>query len=710
MTVTTGLSHKLLEQIQIAHLPSLPQAVLSLLQACEKDDVSFEELSAIINTDSGLSSQMLLVANSPVYRALNKFTTVESTLVRLGLDVIKTIALTTSARQFFSRFRGLSSASYRQFWHESLICANVARVLAHLTSYNTPDEAYVSGLFHKVGKLVLGVSFPTEYKELSLKAENDAALADMEREYFGNSHPEVGAWYINQWHIESFMDDAVLYQLEPLEDVVDAHHLVRLIYLASLITHHSNDQTAIAEAAERLFGLTKGVIKDVQSQAMEMVENVLDSQGIDLSIPPAPEDELFDKDLLTDALDETELKLVNKVQQNVLLDGVRQHMSRVGSVDALLKSIDQSVRILFGVPDQMFFLLDPDGESLRGRSLEETDPRGNELTISMREGKSLVSTTLHSRSPLDSITQAAESGLSVVDRQIISLLGTEQLICLPMLNNGETIGCLVLGVSERRLESLWDQDGLLMAFASEAGGLLSDIVSRRSHDQQVEAEYQARARQVIHEANNPLGILRNYLQVLSGKLEEGHPALNDLRIIGEEVDRVGGIIRRLADTPEEMQEGSVDINALISDVLTVFQDSLFIPRDIKISVDIDEALPPIVSRANSLKQVVINLIKNAVEAMGETGTLIVRTEDYVYLNDKEYIEISIADNGPGIPPHVLAHLFEPVTSTKGKGHSGLGLSIVNNLIKEMGGLISCRSNHKSGTSFHIYLVRELETV
>jgi signal transduction histidine kinase len=124
----------------------------------------------------------------------------------------------------------------------------------------------------------------------------------------------------------------------------------------------------------------------------------------------------------------------------------------------------------------------------------------------------------------------------------------------------------------------------------------------------------------------------------------------------------------------------------------------------------DEELPPIVTRANALKQVIINLIKNAVEAMGEAGTLTVKTEDYVYLSDKEYIEISIADSGPGIPPHILVHLFEPVTSTKGKGHSGLGLSIVNNLIKEMEGLISCRSNHKSGTSFHIYLPRELETV
>jgi HD-like signal output (HDOD) protein/nitrogen-specific signal transduction histidine kinase len=710
MTVKTGLSQKLLEQIQIAHLPSLPQAVLRLLQACEKEDVSFEELSAIINTDSGLSSQMLLVANSPVYRALNKFTTVESTLVRLGLDVIKTIALTTSARQFFSRFRGLSSASYRQFWHESLICANVARVLADLTSYHQPDEAYVSGLFHKVGKLVLGVSFPTEYKELSLKAEGDQALAVMEQEYFGNSHPEVGAWYIHQWHLESFMDDAVLYQLEPLEEVVDAHHLVRLVYLANLITHNPKDQAGIAEAAERLFGLTQGVVADVQSKAMGLVDEILDAQGIDLSVPPAPDDELFNKDLLSDALDETELKLVDKVQRNVLLDGVRQHMSRVGSVDALLISIEQSVKILFGVPRQMFFLLGPDGESLRGHSQVEGDTRANELILSMREGKSLVSSALHSRTLLDSITQAAESGLSVIDRQIIRLMGGEHLICLPMQNEGEHIGCLVLGVGERRLESLLEQEGLLMAFANEAGGLLSDIMSRRSHDQQIEAEYQARARQVIHEANNPLGILRNYLQVLAGKLEDDHPALNDLRIIGEEVDRVGGIIRRLADTPEEMQQGSVNINDLISDVLTVFQDSLFIPRDIKIRVQMDEELPPIVTRANALKQVIINLIKNAVEAMGEAGTLTVKTEDYVYLSDKEYIEISIADSGPGIPPHILAHLFEPVTSTKGKGHSGLGLSIVNNLIKEMEGLISCRSNHKSGTSFHIYLPRELETV
>jgi signal transduction histidine kinase/HD-like signal output (HDOD) protein len=688
----------------------LPQAVLSLLQACEKEDVSFEELSSIINTDSGLSSQMLLVANSPVYRAMNKFTTLESTLVRLGLDVIKTIALTTSARQFFSRFRGLSSASYRQFWHQSLICANVAKILANLTSYHVPDEAYVAGLFHKVGQLVLGVSFPSEYPELRLKAGSDLELAEMEIEHFGNSFPEVGAWYINQWNLDSFMDDAVRYQLESVEGVVDAHHLVRLLYLAGLITSRGKADASVTLAAERLFGLTQGVVKDVQNQAMELVEDVLKAQGIDLSVPPDPEDRLFDKDNISGALDESELKLVEKVQQNVLLDGVRQHMAREGSENALLKSIGQSVRILFGIPQQMFFLFDPEEEQLLGRSLELNDRRVNELVLSLREGNSLIAKSLLSRTSLDSLSGNGESEMTVVDRQIINILGTEGFICLPMRAEGEIVGCLVLGVSERRLESLRAQESLLWAFASEAGNMFAELVSSHELSQQVEAEYNARARQVIHEANNPLGILRNYLQVLAGKLEGDHPALNDLRIIGEEVDRVGGIIRRLADVPEEMQAGAVNINNLITDVMTVFKDSLFISRDIELRVDLDDLLPPIVTRANALKQVVINLIKNAVEAMGESGMLTVKTADYVYLNDQEYIEISIADTGPGIPPHILAHLFEPVTSTKGKGHSGLGLSIVNNLIKDMNGLVSCRSNHKSGTSFHIYLPRDLETV
>jgi len=80
----------------------------------------------------------------------------------------------------------------------------------------------------------------------------------------------------------------------------------------------------------------------------------------------------------------------------------------------------------------------------------------------------------------------------------------------------------------------------------------------------------------------------------------------------------------------------------------------------------------------------------------------VYTQDYVNVDGKEHIELSVADDGPGIDIDILPRLFSPVESTKGGDHAGLGLTIVKNLVAELHGSISCRSSDK-GTSFHILL-------
>ena len=123
--------------------------------------------------------------------------------------------------------------------------------------------------------------------------------------------------------------------------------------------------------------------------------------------------------------------------------------------------------------------------------------------------------------------------------------------------------------------------------------------------------------------------------------------------------------------------------------------------------EFDAALPPVMTRYDLLKQVMLNLVKNACEAMTNGGRLELSTQDYVYWHDRECIEIVISDNGPGIPPHVLANLFKPVTSTKGEGHGGLGLSIAKNLMDELEGFIGCRSSEAKGTRFQLLLPREL---
>jgi signal transduction histidine kinase len=97
-----------------------------------------------------------------------------------------------------------------------------------------------------------------------------------------------------------------------------------------------------------------------------------------------------------------------------------------------------------------------------------------------------------------------------------------------------------------------------------------------------------------------------------------------------------------------------------------------------------------------------NLIKNSIEALPPGGVITLGTESGMIVDGRSFASITIEDNGPGIPEPVMRRLFSPVTSTKGAGHSGLGLSITKKLIDEIRGSILCKSN-KYGTRFQLLI-------
>ena len=104
-----------------------------------------------------------------------------------------------------------------------------------------------------------------------------------------------------------------------------------------------------------------------------------------------------------------------------------------------------------------------------------------------------------------------------------------------------------------------------------------------------------------------------------------------------------------------------------------------------------------------MKQVFINLIKNATEAMPNGGNIHIGTR-YDFNEDKEeQLEVTIRDDGPGIPDHIRSQLFSPFLTSKGNGHAGLGLTIVNNIIKELKGNVTCESISNVGTTFQVTL-------
>jgi nitrogen-specific signal transduction histidine kinase len=154
-------------------------------------------------------------------------------------------------------------------------------------------------------------------------------------------------------------------------------------------------------------------------------------------------------------------------------------------------------------------------------------------------------------------------------------------------------------------------------------------------------------------------------------------------------------------------KGEVSLNDELTNLVDIYRQSLFLSHGINCELLLDLSLPTLTLNRNPIKQVFTNLIKNASEAMGEGGLIVINTSDKINHNGREFVEIVIADNGPGIPDAILGHLFAPVESSKGDGHSGLGLSICKRLINELGGSISHR-RASNKTEFRILLPRKIK--
>ena len=165
----------LFAEVDADKLPSLPHVLLVLLDASHTEVIAFDRLSDLIKKDAALAARVVSAANAAYYGGQGKNLTFERTLVLLGLDTIKTIAITASVQQFFSRFDSASSRRLKHFWHDSLSCAIIAKSIAKLTGYAYGDEAYLAGLMHNIGELIFVNNFHEEYTSIIEDVESKEA-------------------------------------------------------------------------------------------------------------------------------------------------------------------------------------------------------------------------------------------------------------------------------------------------------------------------------------------------------------------------------------------------------------------------------------------------------------------------------------------------------------------------------------------------------
>jgi signal transduction histidine kinase/Pyruvate/2-oxoacid:ferredoxin oxidoreductase delta subunit len=232
---------------------------------------------------------------------------------------------------------------------------------------------------------------------------------------------------------------------------------------------------------------------------------------------------------------------------------------------------------------------------------------------------------------------------------------------------------------------------------------------QKSHQELEQAQYQLirteklaalgqLAAGVAHEINNPLGTITIYAHILLKSLEADDPRRDDIQLIISEANRTKGIVQGLLSFAREtkLKPGDANINELLEDTLGLLvNQSLF--QNIKIKKAFLQGLPTIFADATQLKQVFLNIILNAAQAMEGKGDIAITT-----LQDKGDIKIKIHDTGPGIPPEHVAKLFNPFFTTKEKG-TGLGLAISYGIIERHSGKIEVETELGKGSTFLISL-------
>jgi HD-like signal output (HDOD) protein/nitrogen-specific signal transduction histidine kinase len=691
-------------------LPSLPHILVKLMEACQDENGCLGDIAAILTNDPSLCTKVLRLVNSAYYGLGGKVESIDQAVAYLGTNAVKNIAICSSVYQVFNSRKGSNAFDLKVFWWHSLKCALLSRIFAKKMAYDSPDEAFVAGLLHDIGKLVLWVNFSDNYTELIKKYGNRPDLLAAGESRLGATHSQIGGWLLDRWKFQSFVADSTLYHHEPTERIANALPLVQIVYTANKLSEQAVDrQEDGIKIAEQLCGFSKEQVMGFLARSDDELNEVARSFGIEIKAPQGSGEELSATD------HEIQENLAREVRDSSLLLGTIRNLVAAQEEKDILKVLQEGLQILFDINHTLFFLYDDKKQVLVGRQIEgrQDASRIRDLIVPMGMDKSVLVSCLKEGKNLDSFSLGQSHDLVITDTQIIRFLKTAGMLCLPLVVRSEYVGVIVVGLDHAQLSHLGKRFTPLEMFASEAAlalrvEQLRDRQLRRIQSERAGASF-AMAQKVVHEVNNPLGIMKNYLKILGIKLKDRAIGQDEIRILNEEINRILDILGGLTAFAEKNspQLAPVDINTLIKDLIKLTAESLMKERKVALHADLDPALPRLMSEKDSLKQILLNLIKNASEAMAKGGNLYLKTrhrgKSLAETESLGFVEVTISDDGPGISDEMQRRIFEPFVSSKGGGHSGLGLSIVLNLINRLNGSILCQSEEGKGTRFKIEL-------
>ncbi len=754
------------KHIDIDTIPTLPAIAMEAIRLMEGDQSNFSSIADLLQNDQVLSGRILHYANSAYVGARSEITTISRAISLLGFTTVRSIILSVAVFDCFSGPLASHRDDLVRFWLHSIGVAVTAETLATRLGFSQPDEAYLAGLVHDIGKLVCFLHLPDGFLKVCQELERqggygvEAPLAlEVEEELMGITHTEVGKLVANQWlfpanlvkvmwlhHQPVFApikpDQENLHQLIRFADCLCVAHGIGSSYFLSPTPYDHQHYHFALENLQRHHQLSPADLDGIVQQVMERVKEMAAILGIN--------DADKYRTLVTSAnqsLGNMSLNLEQRnrelVQTNRVLDATHGMTRRLKSGMTIAQAVHEIItgaRAAFGVPRCLCMAVDAKRELFVGQittasGVEEFEVATNGGGVPRAIAGRNADLEAEALRRLRQATREFDQG-GIVESGVVDIIKGSEFLATFFVADKKSdgrperiIGELVLDFQGTDVGSggmeVVSRNFQVLATAAANGIerilLEKDLqaqarelaeASRKMEESQRQLFHSHRLATVgrlaagaAHEINNPLTIISLNLQIMERLFDQGESSLAEIR---HRLRVISGQEQRISRIIGELMGFARPSQPKLeaTDIAKIMKDVLMVIGD----------------RVSMTRIAVENRIPDDLPKVYVDGGQIEQVFMNLLINAnhampdggtitlggevdrKNRVALTIADTGTGISQENLAKIFDPFFTTKKEGEgTGLGLAICHSIVEHNGGALQVQSQEGEGTTFTVRL-------
>ena len=447
------------------NLPSPTTLLAKSLKLQAQGELSEKALLKIYSCDPALMVRAMQLFCNHKGIDSNRVTKIDQIVEELGLEVLSNLIISTSMRKALSDATIHDTFCVNKFWYHSYKSALLAELIAKTIDYAHPEEAFLAGLIHDIGRLALQTDYPGGYKQFPATFHHEEILIETETRIFARTHAKIGATSLTAWNFNNYIVDAARYHCESEARIKTGFDLVKIIFLACRMTQPvQRDTEELFRLGDSLFSLSPAQLLGCVETADQEISQIADHFDI-----PLAEIVKENKDI------ETDTHFKREAVNYSILQSALPTSAPVQNLPQVIRQIHNGLDILFGVKPTICLMVNSNESSLQAVGYPDCFAWKilSDITLSLQSEKSLIVESFTTNTIKTSLDHETDSLQSLADEQIIRILDSHGLVCVPMTSQGVTWGVIVFGIQKEEYSNVQNTFSRLETFGSQSAKNIS---------------------------------------------------------------------------------------------------------------------------------------------------------------------------------------------------------------------------------------------